>query len=102
MVSKLPVWDNHDIPLSYENYTVIITKRGNEVFANVPFNSTSRTDEPYRENGMDIFLRHSWQMAYKICWNYKPSSDERGRVLRAVRKQFFSDAEFFKHIESES
>jgi len=79
-----------------EIFVVSIIKRTNGVWVAIPLKPSPDYYKPYRENGIDIFRREIWKDELRFCWDWKPSDEERGKILRAIRKNHFSDAVYIR------
>lgn len=91
-------WDNHGIPDHYDNYVVKVTLRGKYVYFFAGLNRSPATYEPFREYGMDIFLREEWTDAIKVVFDFDVTPEMRGKILRELRKKLYPTAKFFKHV----
>lgn len=97
---KKSTWDNHGIPDHYENLIVTIKKRGNQIYFYTTLNGVGRTYEPFADNGIVILVSDHWSIAYKLCFEYLPSMEERGKITRYVRANLLpKDVTYFAHTE---
>jgi hypothetical protein len=93
-------WNNHGIPAHYENLIVRVTKRQKRLYFATTLNDMGNTYEPYSENGIVILTSEKWSTAYKVCFDYIPTMEERGAITRYIKSNLLpDDSKYHSHTE---